>query len=125
MTPEVFNLTWNNFEICAINSFKDLLGEKDFVNVTLVSEDDQEIKAHKVVLSACSQVLKNILLRNPHQHPLIYPSGVKYQELKSLVNFMYLGPAQVRQDDLDIFMTSFRRKACVTKQVINQLEIRT
>ena len=104
MIPEVFYLTWNNFESCVINSFKDLLSEKDFLNVTLVSEDDQKRKAHKVVISACSPVLKNILLRNPHQHPLVYLSGVKYQELRCLVNFMYLGQAQVRQDDLDIFM---------------------
>ena len=51
MTPEVINITWNYFESCAINSFNDLLCEKDFVNVTLVSEDDQGIKAYNLVLA--------------------------------------------------------------------------
>merc|ERR1712202_31950 len=99
MSSEMFNLTWNDFEHCASNSFKDLLSQSDFVDVTLVSEDEQEMKAHKVVLSACSPVLKNILVRNPHQHPLIYLTGVKSQELKSLINFMYLGQAEVGQDN--------------------------
>ena len=105
MSSENFNLTWNNFERCAINTFKDLRSELEFVNVTLVSEDNQEMKAHKVVLSACSPVLKNILLKNPHQHPLIYLTGVKHQELKSLVDFMYLGQAEVSQTNLEIFMS--------------------
>ena len=106
MTSEKFNLTWNDFEKCASNSLKDLLGEQDFVDVTLVSEDDKQIKAHKVVLSAWSPILKNILVRNPHQHPLIFLTGVKYQELEALVNYMYLGQAEICQNDLDIFMRS-------------------
>ena len=106
MTSAKLNLTWNDFETCTSNSFRDLLGEQDFVDVTLVSEDDKQIKAHKVVLSACSPILKRILVRNPHQHPLIFLTGVKYQELESLVNFMYLGQVEVCQNDLDIFMRS-------------------
>ena len=104
MSSEMFNLSWNDFDKCASSSFKDLLDQDDFVDVTLVSEDDREIKCHKVVLSACSPILKNILIRNPHQHPLIFLSGVKYSELKSLLNFMYLGQTEVGQDNLNTFM---------------------
>ena len=104
MTSEKFNLTWNEFEKCAGNSFKKLLRQQEFVDVTLVSEDHKQIKAHKVVLSACSPILKKILIRNYHQHPLIFLTGVKYQELESLVNFMYLGQVEVFQNDLNIFM---------------------
>ena len=48
MSSEMFNLTWSDFEQCTSNSFKDLYSQKEFVDVTLVSEDDKEIKAHKV-----------------------------------------------------------------------------
>eukprot|EP00092_Neocalanus_flemingeri_P001812 GFUD01001932.1.p1 GENE.GFUD01001932.1~~GFUD01001932.1.p1 ORF type:complete len:254 (-),score=53.80 GFUD01001932.1:5-766(-) len=104
MTAEKFNLTWNDFVKSTSDAFKELLVQQEFVDVTLISEDDKEIKCHKVVLSACSPILKNILLRNPHQHPLIYLSGVQYLELKSLVSFMYLGQTEVFQDDLNGFM---------------------
>ena len=67
------------------------------------------MKAHKVVLSACSSVFKNILIRNPHQHPLIYLSGVRHQELKGLINFMYLGQAEVSQEHLEGFMNLAQR----------------
>ena len=54
MISEKFNLTWNEFDKCTINAFKDLMDHQDFVDVTLVSEDNEEVKCHKLVLSACS-----------------------------------------------------------------------
>ena len=60
-------------------------------NVTLVSDDLTQFQAHKIVLGACSPVLKNLLLTNPHSHPLLFLRGVKQQELESLLQFMYLG----------------------------------
>ena len=38
--------------------------------VTLVSADSKQIKAHKVILSSRSKFFNQILLENPHQHPL-------------------------------------------------------
>ena len=118
MTTERFNLTWDEFEKCASNSFKDLLSQEEFVDVTLATEDNKQtifhlsnkqIKAHKVVLSACSPVLKSILLNNPHQHPLIYLSGIKFQDIQTLIKFMYLGETEIGQDDLDSFMNAAQR----------------
>ena len=104
MASEKFNLTWNEFEKSASKAFKDLLDQQDFVDVTLVSEDNKEIKCHTLVLSASSPIFRSILLRNPHQHPLLYISGVQHMELKSLLNFMYLGQTEVAQDELNSFM---------------------
>ena len=109
MSSEMFNLTWSDFEQCTSNSFKDLYSQKEFVDVTIVSEDDKEIKAHKVVLGACSSIFKNILVRNPHQHPLIYLSGIRYEELKSMINFMYLGQTEIAQENLESFMNAATR----------------
>ena len=105
MALDRFNLAWNDFEKCVSNSFKELLDNGYFVDVTLASDDDYHIKAHKVVLSTCSPVLKSILEKHPHQHPLIYMSGIKYQELKAIINFMYVGETEVAHDKLEIFMS--------------------
>eukprot|EP00092_Neocalanus_flemingeri_P093501 GFUD01118846.1.p1 GENE.GFUD01118846.1~~GFUD01118846.1.p1 ORF type:complete len:232 (-),score=64.25 GFUD01118846.1:83-778(-) len=100
----MLNLTWNEFEKGASNTFKELLGETDFVDVTLVSDDLKQIKAHKVILSACSSIFKKMLQQNPQQQPIIYLTGVAYKEMQSMVNFMYLGQTEVDQDDLNHFM---------------------
>ena len=102
--PEQLNLSWNEFEKCASNTFKELLEETDFVDVTLVSDDLFQLKAHKVILSSCSSVLKKILQVNPQQHPIIYLAGIPYKEMKGLINFMYLGQTEINEEDLNIFM---------------------
>ena len=88
MTDETFSLSWTNFKGHVVSSFGNLMAENDFSDVTLVSDDQIQIRAHKFVLSACSPVLKNILLNNPHSHPVVYLRGVKQHELQSLLQFM-------------------------------------
>merc|ERR1712203_784222 len=62
------------------------------------------MQAHKVILSACSPFFRNILRKNPHQHPLLYLKGVKYIDLMAVLNFMYHGEVNVAQEDLNSFL---------------------
>jgi len=103
MTSEKFCLRWNDFESHISGSLKDIRDARDFFDVTLVCEEEQ-LQAHKVIISACSPFFRNILQRNPHQHPLVYLKGVKYAELQSVLNFMYHGEANIAQDDLNSFL---------------------
>eukprot|EP00092_Neocalanus_flemingeri_P037290 GFUD01040611.1.p1 GENE.GFUD01040611.1~~GFUD01040611.1.p1 ORF type:complete len:362 (+),score=77.70 GFUD01040611.1:173-1258(+) len=102
-TSEKFCLRWNDFESNISVAFRELREEKDFFDVTLAC-DDSQIQAHKVILSACSPFFRNVLRRNPHQHPLLYLKGVKYNELLSVLNFMYLGEVNVAQEELNSFL---------------------
>merc|ERR1712217_737643 len=98
-----FCLRWNDFENNISNSFKELRDDKDFFDVTLACNGDQ-IQAHKVILSACSPFFRDILRRNPHQHPLLYLKGVKFLEVASLLDFMYQGEVNVGQNELSSFL---------------------
>ena len=101
---EKFCLRWNEFETNISEAFRELREEKYFFDVTLACDDNQ-IQAHKVILSACSPFFRNVLRRNPHQHPLIYLKGVKHKELLSVINFMYVGEVNIAQDELNSFLT--------------------
>jgi len=103
MASEKFCLRWNDFESNISVAFRELREEKDFFDVTLAC-DDSQVQAHKVILSACSPFFRNILRRNPHQHPLLYLKGVKYKELLSVLNFMYQGEVNVAQEELNSFL---------------------
>jgi len=103
MGTEKFCLRWNDFESNISSTFRELRDDKDFFDVTLAC-DDEQIQAHKVILSACSPFFRNIFRRNPHQHPLLYLKGVKYTDLQSVLNFMYHGEVNVTQEELNSFL---------------------
>eukprot|EP00092_Neocalanus_flemingeri_P080515 GFUD01100441.1.p1 GENE.GFUD01100441.1~~GFUD01100441.1.p1 ORF type:complete len:327 (+),score=78.61 GFUD01100441.1:40-1020(+) len=100
---EHFCLRWNDFEANISQAFQAIREEKDFFDVTIACEDEQ-VQAHKVILSACSPFFKKVLKKNPHQHPLLFLKGVKYAEIVSILNFMYHGEVNVTQDDLNGFL---------------------
>jgi len=60
-------------------------------------------QAHRYVLSAFSPVLKNILLSNPHPHPLIFLSGVYHLELYLILEYIYLGETSVYNSKISRF----------------------
>ena len=102
-TAEKFCLRWNDFESNISGAFRELREDKDFFDVTLACDDDQ-IQAHKVILSACSPFFRTILRRNQHSHPLLYLKGVKYADLLAVLNFMYHGEVNVAQEELNSFL---------------------
>jgi len=103
MNKEKFCLRWNDFEKNINSAFKELKDDKDFFDVTIVCADEQ-IQAHKVILSACSPFFKNILRRNPHNHPLLYMHGVTYLDLVAVLDFMYHGEVNIAQEELNSFL---------------------
>jgi hypothetical protein len=108
MEAQHFNLSWVEFESTASNTFKDLFSDNTYVDVTLACEDGNQIKAHNVILSACSPFFQNILLKNPHQHPLLYLKGSRLKTLQSILNFIYHGEAKIAQEDLEVFIATTR-----------------
>ena len=83
------------------DNYKHLLNSNSFVDVTLVTDDNVTMQAHKIVLSANSSVLANILLGNPHPCPILYLRGIKKHELCSLLDLMYTGETKVCQSEVD------------------------
>ena len=103
MTNQKLCLKWNDFQNLVQVSFGELRNDTDFSDVTLACED-QSIKAHKVVLSACSPFFKKLLKTNPHPQPLIHMKGMKSSSLMAIIDFLYLGEANFFQEELDSFL---------------------
>ena len=77
--------------------------ETEFCDVSLACED-QQVRAHKVVLAASSTKLRNILLSHPHPHPLIYLTGVRFSVLENIIRFIYHGEVDLSPDQVDSFL---------------------
>ncbi|XP_022662505.1 protein tramtrack, beta isoform-like isoform X3 [Varroa destructor] len=94
-----FCLKWNNHQANMLSVFDRLLSNKSLVDVTIGCEGRQ-VKAHKVVLSACSPFFENLFTENPCKHPIVILKDIRYADLKALVEFMYKGEVNVVQEQL-------------------------
>merc|ERR1712179_27757 len=103
MTLEPYVLNWVDHEQVRASSLQSLWKQQDFLDVTIACDDDQ-IEAHKVVLSAASPFFQNILKRNPHSHPLLYFRGTTKKDMEALLEFIYSGRTKVIQEDLGNFI---------------------
>jgi len=101
---EQFCLKWNDFQLNVAKSFSKLRNEDDFYDVTLVSDDKQQVSAHKLVLSSCSDYFKTILKQNNHSHPLLCLEGISSSELNNVLDYIYNGEVQICQEDLERFL---------------------
>ena len=115
-----FKFSFAEFESKSPDTFRNLWNEKDFVNVTLVANDDFQITAHKIILSASSPLLKRILTKNPHENPLIYLHNISSTELELIVKFIYLGACNVAQAGLIHFLAA--GKALEIRGLVDELE---
>ena len=83
--------------------FQSLRQNGEFFDVTLACEDSQ-VHAHKVILSATSKVLQEILKKNTSPHPVIFLKGTKKSLLENIVDFLYKGSVEVERIDLEAFI---------------------
>ncbi|XP_075226105.1 uncharacterized protein LOC142327116 isoform X2 [Lycorma delicatula] len=103
MTAEQFCLRWNNHQSTLVSVFDGLFESGTLVDCTLAA-DGQYLKAHKVVLSACSPYLEAILSQHYNQHPIVILKDVKFEELKAMLEYMYRGEVNVTQEQLGRFL---------------------
>ena len=73
-------------------TFSFLRTEEKFLDVTLACGDDQ-IQAHRLIISACSPLLRKIVNRTTaaQTNSFIYLKGIKFEDLLACLQFMYQG----------------------------------
>ncbi|XP_055617603.1 broad-complex core protein isoforms 1/2/3/4/5 isoform X3 [Toxorhynchites rutilus septentrionalis] len=98
-----FCLRWNNYQSSITSAFENLRDDEDFVDVTLAC-DGRSLKAHRVVLSACSPYFRELLKSTPCKHPVIVLQDVAFTDLHALVEFIYHGEVNVHQRSLSSFL---------------------
>ncbi|KAH7961181.1 hypothetical protein HPB52_005186 [Rhipicephalus sanguineus] len=103
MGSQQFCLKWNNHQSNMLAVFEQLLSNEALVDVTLACEG-LSLKAHKMVLSACSPFFQALFVENPCKHPIVILKDMRYMDLKAIVEFMYRGEVNVSQDQLSALL---------------------
>lgn len=100
---QAFCLRWNNYQSNMVNVFDQIFHDEKYVDVTLVCEGTF-IKAHKIVLSACSPYFQQIFDTVATPHPVIVLKDMLLSELKPILDFMYKGEIYVAKDQIGVLL---------------------
>lgn len=88
-----------NHSKCMMAAFQNFRMDETMLDVTLVC-NGQRMKAHKLVLSACSPFFKEIFAENPCTHPIIILRDFEFADLKAVIDFIYKGELSVPRERL-------------------------
>ena len=101
MYQEKYSLTWHTYSDHLKRMMKALMINEDFSDVTLVTEDKMQIKAHINILSACSPVFRDILKKDKNSSTVMYLRGIQFSEMESIMQYIYLGEATFYEEKVD------------------------
>jgi len=104
MAAEQYCLKWTNYQRNVTSSFKTLLENEEFVDVT-ISAEGKSCSAHRVVLSAASPYFRNLLSGlKAWQHPVLVLRDISHIDVTAILEFVYDGKVDVSQDRLQSFL---------------------
>ena len=117
MSEEKFSLRWNDFESSLSASFQQF--RDNLLDVEILCSTGAVVAAHRLVLCACSEVLREALIRvkpalSSTSSPVLVLLDTDKQDLECLLDFMYRGEALVSQERLQSFL-NLAEKLKVTK----------
>ena len=108
MNTENVTIDWPTYTDHVREMLNEMLLSNDLMDVTLVCNDMKQLKAHKIVLSACSPVFQNILTDHIQESLVIFLGGIQYQEMESNLEFMYSGEATFSEERMNEFLSVAR-----------------
>uniref|UniRef100_A0A182XVD8 BTB domain-containing protein n=1 Tax=Anopheles stephensi TaxID=30069 RepID=A0A182XVD8_ANOST len=77
--------------------------EEHLVDVTIVCES-RKLYAHRIVLSLGSKFFKAILNEHPCGNSIIVLKNIKYDDMSSILDILYVGDAKVKASQLKSFI---------------------
>ncbi|XP_067010622.2 protein tramtrack, beta isoform isoform X2 [Anabrus simplex] len=105
MMNRTFHLEWNNHMPNMQALLETFYSHQNLVDVTLSCHDGM-LKAHRVILSACSPYFECIFRENPCKHPVLILKGISVREMQALLMFMYKGSVDIPEDDLSSLVST-------------------
>ena len=106
------NIRSSDFLANSFSSFAQIQGNNIFTDVTLVSEDNKQFQAHKLILSAGSEYFRDILSDKAHPHPMLCLDGVTSDNLERVIRYLYVGEVSVPQSSLQKFLQVSQKFKC-------------
>ncbi|KAK7791733.1 hypothetical protein R5R35_004515 [Gryllus longicercus] len=104
MGESVLSLLWEGHTSELATVYTSLL-ENNFLVDCTISAGGQSLKAHKLVLCACSPYFQRLFLGETGKHTFLILLDATFETVKAVIDFMYQGETQIPQGSLKAFLT--------------------
>ncbi|RWS25596.1 Protein bric-a-brac-like protein [Leptotrombidium deliense] len=106
-SQQSYCLRRNNHQSDLVDDLEHMLNDESLVDVTLLC-DEGTIRAHKLILSACSSYFRSIFskLSNPLHYPVIIIKDMPFCDLKAIIEYIYRGEVNVPHEQLPSVLKS-------------------
>ncbi|EDW70064.1 protein bric-a-brac 2 [Drosophila virilis] len=99
-----FCLRWHNHQTSLLSTLPVLLDQSQLTDVT-ISAEGRLLRAHRVVLSACSSFFMEIFRAlEASNHPVIIIPGASFGAIVALLTFMYSGEVNVYEEQIPMLL---------------------
>ncbi|EDV97479.1 B-cell CLL/lymphoma 6 member B protein [Drosophila grimshawi] len=99
-----FCLRWHNHQTSLLSTLPILLDQSHLTDVT-ISAEGRLLRAHRVVLSACSSFFMEIFRAlEASNHPVIIIPGASFGAIVALLTFMYSGEVNVYEEQIPVLL---------------------
>ncbi|KAK7871098.1 hypothetical protein R5R35_010462 [Gryllus longicercus] len=103
MADPILCVSWNEHANEVAREWKSFLENNSFVDCTIAAEG-KSLKAHRLILSACSPYFHMLFREQNEKHPIVFLRDTPYHTLKSLIDFVYNGKVEIPAGQLEIFL---------------------
>ena len=100
---------WSSYPDHLRELFEWMLISDELSDVTFITDDAVMVKANRFVLSAASPLLKELLKTDSaikSEEKVILLKGIQYSEIKSIIQFIYLGVTKCNKERLNELRTA-------------------
>ncbi|KAK7793107.1 hypothetical protein R5R35_004401 [Gryllus longicercus] len=104
MAEPMVSVCWKDHTREVVAVYKSLLENNFLVDCTL-SAEGQSLKAHRLVLSACSPYFHMLFQEETGKHPFVVLVDASFESLKAMIDFVYQGETQIPESNLKAFIT--------------------
>ena len=89
------SICYSQFSNSISDTLQNLYDKKHFSDVTLISEDQKKVEAHKFILASCSNLFARILGNFTQPNSVIFLRGLKSGDMECLLRYCYFGEVKV------------------------------
>ena len=110
MYKEKVQFNWEFFSDHVLKSYTSTYNDPTLADVTLVSDDNIAVSAHKFILSSASPVLRKFFTGCPNSNTqCLFMFGLSNNVLRSILEFVYTGETMVKSEELEAFLRGARK----------------